>query len=250
MVHGAWWSCAFILDMQSNMICWHVDMSQGWRPPTESSKHFKRCPSATSVNRQRNSSGLSDGSARTSKFWHWEWAVGCHVAVKPFQCAESPNCFVFQDAVFSRMSDFGLSVSEVYCSISDRPLDNVVITAKNETPAAGYQMVRRRLLPMGLHVQWAGMSKPQCIRLTFRSFKIGRSLRTPLTYTCRHQPQIDKVLLMDCMCCTALGEFPLFNVPVLVNRCLYRLSWFPPDSIVIFAGVDGSARRVSPHFTK
>lgn len=60
--------------------------------------------------------------------------------------------------IFRRMREFGVSVSELYSSISDEELDNMVTTTKNDMPTAGYWMVKGRLLPMGIRVQWARMA--------------------------------------------------------------------------------------------
>lgn len=60
--------------------------------------------------------------------------------------------------VFRRMKEFGLSVSELYSSISDEELDNVVTSIKHQIPAAGYRVVKGQLTVMGIRVQWARMA--------------------------------------------------------------------------------------------
>ena len=65
---------------------------------------------------------------------------------------------VSSSTIFRRMREFGLSVSELYSSISDEELDNVVISIKNDMPTAGYRMVKGRLLSIGLRVQWTRMA--------------------------------------------------------------------------------------------
>lgn len=55
--------------------------------------------------------------------------------------------------MFRRLNESGLSARR-YHEIGDDELDNVVQTIKNETPTAGYHMVKGRLQSMGIHVQW------------------------------------------------------------------------------------------------
>ncbi|XP_041864795.1 uncharacterized protein LOC121654644 [Melanotaenia boesemani] len=121
--------------------------------------------------------------------------------------------------VFRRMRDFGLSVSELYSSISDEELDNVVTAIKHDMPAAGYRMVRGRLRSMGIHVQWARMAasmhRVDSVGILSRLARLGCVVRR--TYSVRG---------------------PLSLVHVDTNHKLIRYN------IVIFGGVDGYSRKI------
>ena len=94
---------------------------------------------------------------------------------------------VSSSTIFRRMREFGLSVSELYSSISDEELDNVVISIKNDMPTAGYRMVKGRLLSIGLRVQWtrmaASMHRVDSIGILSRLASLGCVVRR--TYSVR-----------------------------------------------------------------
>ncbi|KAJ4947507.1 hypothetical protein JOQ06_009542 [Pogonophryne albipinna] len=126
---------------------------------------------------------------------------------------------VSSSTIFRRMREFGLSVSELYSSISDEELDNVVISIKNDMPTAGYRMVKGRLLSIGLRVQWtrmaASMHRVDSIGILSRLASLGCVVRR--TYSVRG---------------------PLSLVHVDTNHKLIRYN------IVLFGGVDGYSRKV------
>ncbi|KAF3840333.1 hypothetical protein F7725_019050 [Dissostichus mawsoni] len=126
---------------------------------------------------------------------------------------------VSSSTIFRRMREFGLSVSELYSSISDEELDNVVISIKNDMPTAGYRMVKGRLLSIGLHVQWtrmaASMHRVDSIGILSRLASLGCVVRR--TYSVRG---------------------PLSLVHMDTNHKLIRYN------IVLFGGVDRYSRKV------
>lgn len=89
--------------------------------------------------------------------------------------------------IFRRMNDFGLSISELYSCMTDEELDNVVRAIKDDMPAAGYRMVRGRLLSLGLRVQWkriaASMHRVDSIGILSRLASLGCVVRR--TYSVR-----------------------------------------------------------------
>lgn len=108
--------------------------------------------------------------------------------------------------VFRRMREFGLSVSELYSSISDDELDNLVTAIKNDMPTAGYRLVRGRLISMGIKVPWArmvaSMHRVDSIGILSRLARLGcvvrrtYSVRGPLSCTRRLKSQTNKVLVL------------------------------------------------------
>ncbi|KAJ4945034.1 hypothetical protein JOQ06_013573 [Pogonophryne albipinna] len=70
---------------------------------------------------------------------------------------------VSSSTIFRRMREFGLSVSELYSSISDEELDNVVISIKNDMPTAGYRMGQRTVVILLVYVYNGQEWLPQCI---------------------------------------------------------------------------------------
>ncbi|XP_073805112.1 uncharacterized protein [Danio rerio] len=121
--------------------------------------------------------------------------------------------------VFRRMSEFGLSVSGLYSSITDEELDNTVKAIKDDMPAAGYRMVRGRLLSLGMRVQWqriaASMHKVDSVGILSRMARLGCVVRR--TYSV---------------------PGPLSLVHVDTNHKLIRYN------IVIFGGLDGYSRKI------
>ncbi|XP_034554902.1 uncharacterized protein LOC117823781 [Notolabrus celidotus] len=121
--------------------------------------------------------------------------------------------------VFRRTRDFGLSVSELYTTINDEELDNLVLSIKNEMPTAGYRMVMGRMLSLGFRVQWkrmaASMHRVDAIGILSRLANVGCVVRR--TYSVRG---------------------PLSLVHVDTNHKLIRYN------IVIFGGIDGYSRKV------
>lgn len=61
---------------------------------------------------------------------------------------------VSRSTIFRRMEEYKLSVRNMYSSISDDELDNLIASIKNNLPNAGYRMVRGRLESIGHRVQW------------------------------------------------------------------------------------------------
>uniref|UniRef100_A0A3B1KIQ8 Integrase core domain-containing protein n=1 Tax=Astyanax mexicanus TaxID=7994 RepID=A0A3B1KIQ8_ASTMX len=120
---------------------------------------------------------------------------------------------------FRRMKEFDLSISESYSPISDEELDTIVTNIKNGMPAAGYRMVRGRLLSMGIRVQWrriaSSMHRVDSVGILCRLARLGCVVRT--TYS-------------------VPGPLSLMHVDT--NHKLIRYN------IVIFGGVDGYSRKV------
>ncbi|KAG9272302.1 hypothetical protein AMEX_G13287 [Astyanax mexicanus] len=120
---------------------------------------------------------------------------------------------------FRRMKVFDLSISESYSPISDEELDTIVTNIKNGMPAAGYRMVRGRLLSMGIRVQWrriaSSMHRVDSVGILCRLARLGCVVRT--TYS-------------------VPGPLSLMHVDT--NHKLIRYN------IVIFGGVDGYSRKV------
>lgn len=89
--------------------------------------------------------------------------------------------------IFRRMKDFGLSISGLYSCISDEELDNIVRTIKEDMPAAGYRMVRGRLMSLGMRVQWqriaASMHRVDSVGILSRLARLGCVVRR--TYSVR-----------------------------------------------------------------
>ncbi|KAG9262098.1 hypothetical protein AMEX_G23811, partial [Astyanax mexicanus] len=83
---------------------------------------------------------------------------------------------------FRRMKEFDLSISESYSPISDEELDTIVTNIKNGMPAAGYRMVRGRLLSMGIRVQWrriaSSMHRVDSVGILCRLARLGCVVRT------------------------------------------------------------------------
>lgn len=83
--------------------------------------------------------------------------------------------------IFRKMNDFGLSISELYSSITDEELDNLVRAIKDDMPVAGYRMVRGRLLSLGMCVQWqriaASMHRVDSIGILSRLASLGCVVR-------------------------------------------------------------------------
>lgn len=83
--------------------------------------------------------------------------------------------------IFRRMNDFGLSVSGLYSCITEEELDNAVRAIKDDMPAAGYRMVRGRLLSLGIRVQWpriaASMHRVDSIGILSRLARLGCVVR-------------------------------------------------------------------------
>lgn len=52
---------------------------------------------------------------------------------------------VSKSTIFRRMQEYDLSVRELYSSISDEDLDNMIRTIKTQMPNAGYRMVKGQL---------------------------------------------------------------------------------------------------------
>lgn len=78
-------------------------------------------------------------------------------------------------------------VSGLYSCMTDEELDNVVRAIKDDMPAAGYRMVRGRLLSLGLRVQWkriaASMHRVDSIGILSRLASLGCVVRR--TYSVR-----------------------------------------------------------------
>ncbi len=61
---------------------------------------------------------------------------------------------VSRRTIYRRMKENELSIREMYSTITDAELDNLVSSIKNDLPNAGYRMVKGRLESLGHRVQW------------------------------------------------------------------------------------------------
>lgn len=83
--------------------------------------------------------------------------------------------------IFRRMKDFGLSVSDLYSSMTDEELDYSVRAIKDDMPTSGYRMVRVRLLSLGIRLQWhritASMHRVDSVGILSRLARLGCVVR-------------------------------------------------------------------------
>ncbi|XP_047237957.1 uncharacterized protein LOC124878172 [Girardinichthys multiradiatus] len=96
-----------------------------------------------------------------------------------------------------RMNEFRLSVKQRYSQISDDELDEAIQQIKTEMPTAGYQMVKERLVSLGIIVHWqrltASMHRVDSLGIFSRLTGLGEAYllcqRTRVPVACGHKPQ-------------------------------------------------------------
>lgn len=98
---------------------------------------------------------------------------------------------VSRRTVHRRMQEIGLSVREMYISLTDQELDAIIEGIKMQMPNAGYKMVSGHLVSMGYRVQrWrivASMRRVDAPGILLRILKLGcvnrrsYSVRGPLS---------------------------------------------------------------------
>lgn len=98
---------------------------------------------------------MSTGPSQT-----WDYFQADHkIRVELLEINLSVDCIAKLLGISARtvnrwMREFGLSITKSYSNATDQELDDIVQQIKNEMPTTGYQMVKRRLKSMGIHVQW------------------------------------------------------------------------------------------------